>query len=85
MHSWRFRDGTRQLIAAIELGASATGSILVTVEQFERYRAKAQFEQLASQRLSSVQTRVAGALETINLLATYSEASGEASEDSQPL
>jgi hypothetical protein len=85
MHSWRFRDGTRQLIAAIVLGASATGSILVTVEQFERYRAKAQFEQLASQRLSSVQTRVAGALETINLLATYSEASGEASEDSQPL
>lgn len=67
------------MITAVVLGAGATVAISFTIERFERYRAEAQFEQLASQRLSSVQTRVAGALETIDLLASFSEASGEVS------
>ena len=79
MRRFPLTDGARQLIAAIALGVIASGSIFVTLEHFEHFRAEAQFEQLAGQRLNAVQVRVAGALDTINLLASYSEASGETS------
>jgi PAS domain S-box-containing protein len=79
MHRLRLTDGAIQLMAAVTLGVVASGSIFVTLEHFEHYRAEAQFQQLAGQRLNSVRTRLAGAVNTINLLASYSEASSETS------
>lgn len=53
------------------------------VRRLERSRAEAHFQQLAEQRLSVVRSNVAGALDTISLLASYFEASGEAGVDRQ--
>jgi len=71
--------GAPQLIAAVTLGVAASGSIFGILQHLERFRAEAQFRQLAAQRLSSVRTRVAGALDTINLLASLFEASRDTS------
>jgi len=65
--------GAPQLIAAAVLGAFASVSIGGILRHFERFRAEAQFQQLAEQQLSTVQTRVAGALDTIYLVATHFE------------
>ena len=64
-----------QLIFAVVLGVGASGSIFGVLHHFERFRAEAHFQQLAGQQLNAVSTRVAGALDTINLLAGHFEAS----------
>ena len=67
--------GAPQLIAAAALGVAASGSLFGILERLERFRVEAQFRLLADQRLNSVRTRVAGALDTINLLASFFESS----------
>jgi PAS domain S-box-containing protein len=79
MHRFRLRDGTPQLIAAMALGIAASGSVFGVLQHFEHFRAEARFRQLAGQRLNSVRTRVAGVLNTIDLLASHFAASGDAS------
>ena len=64
-----------QVIFAVALGAGASGSIFGILEHFDRFRNEAHFDQLATQRLSAVSARVAGALDAINLLAGHFEAS----------
>jgi len=71
-----------QLVAALLLGVAASVSIFGILLHYERFRAESNFEQLALQRLSSVRTRVTGALDTINLVASHFEASRSTSRES---
>ncbi|HLN00664.1 MAG TPA: CHASE domain-containing protein, partial [Bryobacteraceae bacterium] len=63
--------GALPMIAALVLGVGASGTIFGILRHFEYFRAESQFRQLAEQRLSTVRTRVAGALDTINLVAGH--------------
>ena len=71
--------GAPQLVAAAVLGAVASFSIGGILRHFERFRAEAQFQQLAEQELGTVRTRVAGALDTIYLVASHFEVSRDTS------
>ncbi len=71
--------GAPQLIAALVLGAGASGAIFSILQHFEHFRGEAQFRQLAEQRLNAVRSRVASALDTINLVASHFEASHDSS------
>ena len=69
------------VVAAFGITASAV--MFGVVEHLERFRAEAHFQQVAEQRLSVVRTNVADALDTISLLASHFEATGEAGTSRQ--
>ncbi|MGO9123765.1 MAG: PAS domain S-box protein [Terriglobales bacterium] len=69
------------MVAAFGITASAV--MFWVVEHLERSRAEAYFHQVAEQRLSVVRTNVADALDTISLLASHFEATGEAGTSRQ--
>ena len=77
--SWAKNGFHLALVAACGITASAV--MFRVVKHLERSRAEAHFHQVAEQRLSVVRTNVAGALETVSLLASYFEASGSAGVD----
>ena len=64
-------------------GVTASVVMFWVVEHLERSRAEAYFHQVAEQRLSVVRSNVAGALDTISLLASHFEATGEAGTSRQ--
>jgi len=64
-------------------GITASAVTFWVVEHLERSRAEAHFHQVAEQRLSVVRSNVAGALDTISLLASHFEATGEAGTSRQ--
>ena len=77
--SWAKNGFHLALVAACGITASAV--MFRVVKHLERSRAEAHFHQVAEQRLSVVRTNVAGALETVSLLASYFEASGSVGVD----
>jgi signal transduction histidine kinase/ActR/RegA family two-component response regulator len=72
--SWA-KHGSHVFIAAT-CGAIVSVAMFAITRQLERSRAEKQFVQVADQRLSSVRTHVAGALNTVRLLASHLESTG---------
>jgi len=74
--SWA--KSTFHLAVVAACGITASAVMFCVVKHLERSRAEAHFQQVAEQRLSVVRTNVAGALDTVSLLASYFEATGAA-------
>ena len=72
--SWA-KHGSHVLVAAA-CGIIVSVAMFAITRQLERSRAEAHFVQVADQRLSSVRTHVAGALNTVSLLASHLESTG---------
>jgi PAS domain S-box-containing protein len=71
------------LAVVAAFGITASAVMFLVVKHLERSRAEAYFHQVAEQRLGVVRTNVAGALDTISLLASHFEATGEAGTSRQ--
>ncbi|MFZ3214417.1 MAG: CHASE domain-containing protein [Terriglobales bacterium] len=83
VHTDPWAKSALHLVVVATCGATISVVMFCVVRHLERSRAEAHFQQLAEQRLSVVRSNVAGALDTISLLAGYFEASGEAGVDRQ--
>ena len=59
------------LLAVAAIGVAVSGGMFSAVRHFEQARVKAQFLQVADQRLDAVRVNVNGALDTVSLLGSY--------------
>ena len=83
VHTPPWTRSTFHLAVVAAFGITASAVMFWVVEHLERSRAEAHFHQVAEQRLSVVRTNVADALDTISLLASHFEATGEAGTSRQ--
>jgi len=83
VHTSPWTRSTFHLAVVAAFGVTASVVMFWVVEHLERSRAEAYFHQVAEQRLSVVRSNVAGALDTISLLASHFEATGEAGTSRQ--
>jgi PAS domain S-box-containing protein len=83
VHTPPWTRSTFHLAVVAAFGITASAVMFGVVEHLERSRAEAHFQQVAEQRLSVVRTNVADALDTISLLASHFEATGEAGTSRQ--
>lgn len=81
MHARSWARSKFHLAVVAAGGITASVVMFCVVKHLERSRAEAHFQQVAEQRLNVVRTNVAGALDTVSLLASYFQAAGSAGVD----